>query len=265
MATKKAPVKKKAAAKKAVAKKAPAKKAPAAKKKAPAKPAAKTKSLTTPPSVNVDHAAARYAELLQAMTMHGVHESRSWDAYWEAVDEVLEGKLFLLSPNREEHMATNWCLAHTKQTLDVCRRNALVARFCSPDDELQYGTAKLFAVLRYIDKKVAPLPEKGGLKLRLDALRIPIVRDGKKLSLAIDAATIDEINALANDRTDASRTKASPTTLAFQRAFKGVRGFEDSDFVVRDGQLTVRNIPLSHLEAFAKLVRGVDWESSLPK
>jgi hypothetical protein len=34
---------------------------------------------------------------------------------------------------------------------------------------------------------------------------------------------------------------------------------------VRDGQLTVRNIPLAHLDAFVKLVRGVDWESSLPK
>lgn len=261
MAAKKAPAKKALAKKKAEAKKAPK---PSVTKAAKKNTSAK-KKVATPPSVNVDHAAARYAELLQAMTMHGVHESRSWDAYWEAVDEVLAGKLYLLSPNREEHMATTWCLAHTKQTLDVCRRNALVARFCSPDDELQYGTAKLFAVLRYIDKKVAPLPEKGGLKLKLDALRIPVVRDGKKLSLAIDAATMDEINALANDRADASRAKASPTTLAFQRAFKGVRGFEESDFVVRDGQLTVRNIPLSHLDAFTKLVRSVDWESSLPK
>jgi len=108
---------------------------------------------------------------------------------------------------------------------------------------LQYGTAKLFAVLRYVDKKVAPLPDPSsgfpsgktsGLKLKLEPLRFAVTRDGKKLSLDIEAATIDEINALANDRADAPHTRPSPTTLAFQHAFKGVRGFEESDFVVRD-------------------------------
>ena len=238
-------------------------------KKVVPKPASVNKRIATkatsktPPKVNVDAAQARYDALLAAMQTHGVHESRSWDAYWEAVDEVLSGKLYLLSPKPEEHMADGWCLAHTKQGADACRRNALVARFCSPDDELRYGVSKLFSVLRYIDKKVSPLPEQGALKLKLDTLRFTLVRSGKKVSVGIEDATVKEIDALANDR--ATGPKPSPLALPFERAFKKVRGFEESRFIVRDGQLSVRNIPLAHLETFMKLMRGVDWESALPK
>jgi hypothetical protein len=252
-----------AAKKVAPAKKRTAKKV-VAKAAAPAKKVARKKvSTKTPPKVNVDTAQARYDALLAAMQTHGVHESRSWDAYWEAVDEVLSGKLYLLSSNPEEHMAEGWCLAHTKQGADACRRNALVARFCSPDDELRYGVSKLFSVLRYIDKKVSPLPEQGALKLKLESLRFALVRDGKKVSVGIEDATVKEIDALANDR--AAGPKPSPLALPFERAFKKVRGFEESRFIVRDGQLSVRNIPLAHLETFMKLMRGVDWESALPK
>jgi len=235
------------------------------------KAAPKATTTKTPPKVNVDSAQARYDALLSAMRVHGVHESRSWDAYWEAVDEVLSGRLYLLSPKPEEHLADGWCLAHTKQGADACRRNALVARFCSPDDERRFGVSKLFSVLRYIDKKVSPLPERGALKLKLDTLRFTLVRKGNssagsprsEVSVGIEDATVKEIDALANDR--ATGPKPSPLALPFERAFKKVRGFEESRFSVRDGQLTVRNIPLAHLKTFMKLMRGVDWEAALPK
>jgi len=231
------------------------------------KPAANKKAAkkTPLPSVDTDTALSRYRELLEAMTLHGVHESRSWDAYWEAVDEVLEGRLYLLSPNTKEHKAEQWCVAHTKLSLDACRRYSLVARFCSPDDEMKYGIAKLHAVLRYIDKKVGGLPERGGLKLKLKALRFPVLRGKKTTQLGIQEATMEEILALANDRKPGKLARPSQLSKAFQNAFEKERGFEDSDFVVRDGMLHMRNIPLTHIAQFTKLIRTVDWKAARPK
>lgn len=203
----------------------------------------------------------RYEGLLREMRASRRDEARGWDAYWETVGTILDERLYLLSP---EGTAEGWCAAQTGESYRTCLRNARIARYCSPTDEATYTAEKLEAALQWIEAKLGGLPPRGGLKVKLDELRVPIARDGKTMELGLADATAKEILSALRGRPAGAKAKPSPVERAFEKAMRGEKPLQDTRVRVHDGRVTIVGVPLSHWTAFLRVARTVDWKSALP-
>jgi len=224
------------------------------------KPAAKAPSAATRALARVDPAMQkRYEELLAEISHADTDAMRGFDRKYEAVGEVLDSKLYLLSPYGTPE---KWTLGDLGEKYRSARRNVRVAQYCSPDDEHRYGTAKLDAVLTYLDAKTHGLTEH--LPVALAKLRIPVTRGGKALRLSIEDATFDEINAAAKgDRAGTKGSRRSPVEAAFAAALAKDKELAKATVRVRDGSASFGAVALTALDRFAKALRGVDWRKAV--
>lgn len=252
---------KKSPSKKTSTKKTAAK--PAAKPKQPAARAKKAKATGVTAAqlddANVDPAALKtYQDLIAELKDADSDAMHGWDRKYEAAGEILDKKLFLLSPYGT---ADKWCRAMLGgEPLRSVQRNARVAKYCSPNEETKYGTAKLDAVLTYLDAQTHGL-KAGPLKVELAALRIPVAIDGKKTKLPIHEATIKQILAAARGEEAGGKQARTPLEQGFASALAGDPDLHEVSIRVADGRVSFGRVPLTALLRFAKAVREVDWEA----
>lgn len=214
-------------------------------------------------SAAVDPAAKKaYEGLLREIEDADRDAMHGWDRKYEAAGEVLEKKLFLLSPHGT---AAKWCQAMLGgETYRSVLRNVRVARFCSPDDEHKYGTAKLDAVLTYLEAKTHGLKQ-SGVKVSLSALRIPVSEKGKLRRLSIEQASLQQIRLAArSEQAGSKNSRRSPLEAAFAKPLSGDGDLKEVSVRVSDGKVHFGSVPLTALARFAKLIRAVDWEAALP-
>jgi hypothetical protein len=245
-------------------KKSPAKKTST--KKAAPKPAAKPKG-TKPAAgaaapladAHVDPAALKtYEDLVAELKDADSDAMHGWDRKYEAAGEILDKKLFLLSPHGT---ADKWCRAMLGgEPLRSVQRNARVAKYCSPNEETKYGTAKLDAVLTYLDAQTHGF-KSGPLKVDLAALRIPAVVDKKKTKLSIEEATIKQILAAARGEEAGAKQARTPLEQGFASALAGDADLKEVSIRITDGRVSFGRVPLTALLRFVKAVREVDWEA----
>lgn len=203
-----------------------------------------------------------YEALLAEIADADRDEKHGWDRKYEAIGEVLDKKLFLLSAHGT---AQRWCAATLGETYRSVVRNVRVARYCSPEDEHDYGTAKLDAVLTYLDARTHGL-NSGGLKVSLKKLRIPVVEGKKTRQVPLAEATVQQITAAARrEQAGSKRSRRSPIEAAFAAPLAGDRDLREVRVRVSDSKLSFGGVPLSALDRFLKAVKGVDWEAALPK
>ena len=206
----------------------------------------------------------RYDELAKAMRGARLGEARGFDAYWESVGEVIDAQLYI---EGGYSTADAWMKAVVHEPKRTALRNVRVARYASPDEESRWGVTKLDAALSFIEAKLGA-PIAGKLPIKLDALRIPVERDGKKGTRGLDDVDAAEI-AVATKRLrrvdGTERARRSPIEPAYVDAIQKVAGLRGMSVRFHDGRISFGNVPMSQLEPFKKILREVDWESALPK
>jgi len=201
----------------------------------------------------------RYDALLAEIVDARRDEARGFDRKYEAADEVLRSKLFLLSPYGT---AQKWVAAVLHDEYRTGLRNIRIARYCSPDEEMRWGTTKLDAVLTYLDAQTHGSSD--GVKVALASLRIPVTRDGKTVRTSLEDATVVEILAAAKrTKSGTKNTRRSPVERAFAKALAGDKELRNATVRVHDGKVSFGAVSLTALERFAKALRAVDWRSAL--
>lgn len=215
-----------------------------------------------PKTTTVDPALRKaYDRLLKEIDAADRDAARGWDRKYEAAGEVLDKKLFLLSPYGT---AEKWCQAVLQgDTYRTALRNVRVARYCSPEDEHKYGTAKLDAVLTYLDTKTHGL-KAGSLKVDLEKLRIPVVEKKTVRRLRIKEASVKQILAAARGESAGKKLSRSPLEEVFVKPFAKDRDLKAVSVRVSDGTVHFGGVPLSALARFARIVREAKWEEALP-
>ena len=208
---------------------------------------------------HVDPAALQaYEDLLAELKDAESDAMHGWDRKYEAAGEIIDKKLFLLSPYGS---ADAWCRALLGgEALRSVQRNARVAKYCSPHEETKYGTAKLDAVLTYLDVRTQGV-KSGPLKIDLAELRIPVMVDGKTSKRSIQAATIKQILAAARGEEAGAKVARTPLEHGFASALAGDPDLAEVSVRVADGRVSFGRVPLTALARFTKAVRAVDWEA----
>lgn len=221
------------------------------------KPAAKPRPAKV--EVTVDRALARRWKALAAEMAAAKHrESGGFDAYWEAVGEILDHDppLYLAGGCAT---AREFLAKHVGESERTARRMVRVARVASPNDESRYGVSKLDAALTLLEAQGVELG-RGRLPVDFARVRVDVKRDGKALRVALADATVEEVRTAARILQRKTR-KVAPTTSPVVRAIGSALAKVPTLRAVsvhhaRDA-VTVKGIPTGAWKDFVKALRGV--------
>lgn len=200
----------------------------------------------------------KYEALLATIEASRGEESLMFDRLWEAAGEIVARRWYLVGgyETAEEFL---------REVLHEEPRNAyrfiLVARYASPREEEKYGTTKLYAALKLIEKKVGQPIEHPPLPIAFDALRIDA--DGKKLGLA--EASVAQIEAATRALDGAKKVTRDPTQRALEAALADVSSLEGVRVTVRNGLATFSSVPVAAFGHFAQLVSRIAPHGDAPQ
>ena len=127
----------------------------------------------------------KYAEAIDAGLRRG-----SWVEIWEAAGEIVERKLFKEGKYKS---ANDFFERHMKVDRTVAARNVRIAKYASIEDERTYGADLLDALLDYLEARHGKI--KGRLPIKLDEIRIPVVRFGEEERAALSDVTVADLEA----------------------------------------------------------------------
>lgn len=202
----------------------------------------------------------RFEALLGEMHSSKRDEASGFDAYWEAVDDILRSELYVAGGYAT---ADAFVRAVVKIPLRSALRNVRIARHASPAEEAAFGTALLDAAIGFIEAKAGG-PIDGPLPVAFDKLRIPIEDSQSTKTLPLAEATVEQVRsatrALLGDGKKAT-SRRSPTEQAIVttlHASKALRGLTVS---VRDGKVRLGPFALESLADVARALSSV----KLPK
>lgn len=209
--------------------------------------------------IKVDRALKRSWDAHSA-AMHSSkrQESGGFDAYWEAVGEILnhDPPLYLAGG-----CATvgEFLSKHVGESERTARRMVRVARYASPDDETRFGVSRLDAALTLLEAQGMDLV-RGHVPVDFNRLRVAVKRDGKAGRVALLDATVDEVRAAARAlqrRGRKSAETASPTTRAVTSALGKVAVLRKVTVRHAHDALSLGGIPTASWDAFAKAAAKV--------
>ncbi len=179
----------------------------------------------------------------------------AFDELWEAVAHVVdhEPPLYLFGGYKT---AAEFFEQRLHTDTRTAQRNIRVARYATPQEEAQYGTSNLDALIGYLEAKHGKLD--GVLPVAIARVKIPVVNGKEHKAVPFPELSAPQINAA----TRALLSKKSPTPKNPARhALEGVLGKHDalSHVVVheREGFATFTNVPLASLGVFARALTSV--------
>ena len=184
-------------------------------------------------------------------------ESTSWDARYEALDEILNA-------DPPYYLAGGYATARAFLKAEVpnesertVRQGIRVARHFDPEDERRYGITILDALLGYLEAEAGgPL---GRAKINLDRQTIP-VKDGSGTTMIPFAeATRQQIQAAARAaRGESARASSNvPPLVASLKKAMAAAGLSAIGVSMRGGKVTLSGIAPSWFGALAKVLKGV--------
>lgn len=202
----------------------------------------------------------RFEALIGEMHSSKRDEASGFDAYWEAVDDILRAELYIAGGYAT---ADAFVRAVVKVPLRSALRNVRIARHASPAEEAAFGTALLDAAIGFIEAKAGG-PIDGPLPVAFDKLRIP-VEDGKGTkTLPLAEATVEQVRAatraLLGDGKKAT-SKRSPTEQAIVTTLHATKALRGLTVSVRDGKVRLGPFALESLADVARALSAV----KLPK
>lgn len=226
-------------------------KSPAGAKKATAKRSAGPSA----PKLSADDK-ARYKKLLAAMSRAREGESFAFDRYWEAIDEILFRELW--RADKDVLDVGDWITTHTGESVAVAYKNCRVARHSSADDIARYRPSKIEAALRFIETRDdQALPRTA--KVNLQALLVPVVENKKSVMRSLDDVTVEQVEEATKALLPAERRHApSPSEKRLTQAFAKRKALLGASAAVRDGMLSVKNVPLTSVQALIEALRELE-------
>lgn len=189
----------------------------------------------------------KYQALLATIEASRGKESLMFDRLWEAAGEIVARRWYLVGgyETAEEFF---------REVMREEPRNAyrfiLVARYASPREEEKYGTTKLHAALKLIEKKVGQPIEHPPLPIAFDALRVEV--GGETLSLA--EATTNQIEDAIRALDGTKKLARDPVQRALEAALAEVSSLEGVRVAVKNGLATFSGVPVAAFGRFAQLV-----------
>ncbi len=222
----------------------------------------KAKGDATVVKVVVDAASKkRFAALLAQMQSSKREEAGGFDAYWEAVGEILDGELYVTGGYGT---ADAFVRAVVKVPMRTATRNVRVARHASPAEEAKLGTALLDAALAFIEAKAGG-PVDGPLPVAFDKLRIPVQAKAGAKSVLLAEATVEQVRAATRALLGAGKKGASKRSAAEQaiaKALQGTKALRAVSVSVRNGNVRIGAFPLSALGEVARALSRVKLPAS---
>lgn len=200
----------------------------------------------------------KYEALVATIEASRGKESLMFDRLWEAAGEIVARRWYLVGgyETAEEFF---------REVMREEPRNAyrfiLVARYASPREEETYGTTKLHAALKLIEKKVGQPIEHPPLPVAFDALRIDV--GGKTLGLA--EASVAQIEEATRALDGAKKVARDPTQRALEAAFADVSSLEAVRVTVKNGLATFSSVPVAAFGRFAQLVARAKPDGDAPE
>lgn len=176
----------------------------------------------------------------------------AFDAYWETVASLIEGerplylgggyptlKAFITSELPDENERT-------------VRRNVLVARCFTPQDEARHGINFLEEVALFAQAQAGAAEAPRAIDL--DRLKIPVVtKDGDRRTKPARDATIAEIRAARRGATKGtSRKRSSPTETAIRKSLSSNPALRGVSVRLAGDKLSLGGIPLEALSSLLK-------------
>jgi hypothetical protein len=198
----------------------------------------------------------RFDVLLAAMNTSRRDEAGGFDAYWEAVGDILGSELYVAGGHAT---AAAFVRAVVKVPLRSALRNVRVARHASPAEEARYGTAVLDAALAYIEAKAGG-PIEGKLPVAFDKLRVPVARGEGTGSILLAEATVDQVRAATRALLGGGKrasASTSPVEQAIGRAFRGTKALHGITVRVRGGRVQLGAFPATALGELGRALAGV--------
>jgi hypothetical protein len=184
-------------------------------------------------------------------------EAEGYDAYWEAVGEILDAQLYV---DGGFETADAFVREVIKEPMRTVARHVRVAKYASPVDEARFGVAVIDAAIAYLEAKLgAPLRER--LPFPLATLRVEMEQEGKTHRLGLDELSVEQLRAATKALTKArgkTRVVRSPSHEAITRALEGVASLKDIRVQVRDGFVDFRGVPLHSVHDLVSALRGVE-------
>jgi hypothetical protein len=203
----------------------------------------------------------RYDKLLAEMARSSRREAGGFDAFWEAVGEILDAELYVAGGYETPRAFVE---QEVKEKLRTARRNVRVATHSSPRDEDKYGTALLDAAIGYMVAKTGKaLGEK--LPMKYTALRFKVERRGKKVSLGLADVTVDEIQAATAKllaKRGVSRVKQSDEERALIAALKTNKALSGVTVGVSEDHARFGQVPLEALAELGRMLVATQGEIS---
>ena len=208
---------------------------------------------------------ARFGRLRAVLEASRRKEASGFDAYYEALGEILEGALYV---DGGWDTAKAFIRDVVKEPERTALRNVRVARHASPDEEAKYGVSLLDAALTLIEAKAGG-PVKGPLPVRFDKLRVEVDGEGgvtKKTPLA--EATVAQVlahaRALATGKGKARR-RSSPEETAIAETLSKWKSLRSTSVHVADMKVRLGPVPLHSLPDLIRALRAVVERLSKPK
>jgi hypothetical protein len=199
-----------------------------------------------------------WESLSKAMHDAKREESGGFDAYWEAVQAIIDHTppLYLAGGFATARAFLAKVVGEKERTAFRMMR---VARFASPDDETRYGTSKLDLALTYLAAKGLDLD---GPKIPVDfaRLKIPATRDGKAQQLGLAEATVAEIAAATRSlarKGRAPKKAASAVQEAIEAGLRKSASLRAVGVQHARGEITLRGIPEGQWASFVKAAAKV--------
>jgi hypothetical protein len=179
----------------------------------------------------------------------------AFDELWEAVAHVVDHQppLYLFGGYKS---AAEFFEKRLHTDTRTAQRNIRVARYATPQEEAEYGTSNIDALIGYLEAKHGKL--NGVLPISIARVKIPVTSGKEHKSVLFSALSAPQINAA----TRALLSKKSPTPKNPARtALEGALGKHDalSNVVIheREGFATFTNVPLASLDLFARALTSV--------
>jgi len=187
-----------------------------------------------------------YDDLVAVIREASREEALDFDRRWEAADRILshEPPLYVFGGYANEDAFFREVMEEEPRN---ARRYVRVARYCSPQDELDHGTTKLDAAIGFIEAKLGHPLAHPPLPIALGRLRIP-VKDGSK---SLEGATVAEIAAATSKLTGASRKRAAtPARAAVLAELKKVASLSGVTVHEHGGLFSFTGVPISAIRRF---------------
>lgn len=203
---------------------------------------------------------ARFDALLAQMKAARRHETSGFDAYWEAVGEIIASELYVAGGHET---ADAFFKAVVKEPKRTAMRLIRVARYASPVEEAKYGTAVLDAALAYIEALTGGSIQ-GRLPVAFDKLRIPVERDGKTSKVPLAEATLREISTATRalvTKSDKPRSRRPPAEARISAAIHKEKSLAGVTVTLSDGKIRFGAMPVSAVALFAKVLASVKLET----